>query len=102
MQTNTPSTAPAGRARLAVPRLDQRTLALIVGDTLAFLLFAAIGRKSHGEAAGLGVLGEIAWTALPFAIGWFVVAPFLGAFRREGAERPLYMLRRTELAWAVS
>jgi len=102
MQPDTSSTVPSQGTRPTGARLDGRTLVLIAGDALAFLVFAAIGRKSHGEAAGPGVLGEIVWTALPFALGWFVVAPFLGAFRREGAERPLGMLRRTGLAWVAS
>ncbi len=42
------------------------------------------------------------WTAAPFALGWFLVAPFLGAYRRELADHPPEMLKRTELAWVAS
>ncbi len=76
--------------------------ALVAGDALSFLAFAAAGRQQHSVSAGPGVLatlGATALTALPFALGWFLVAPWLGAFRRSLFERPWRMLRRTELAW---
>jgi hypothetical protein len=79
-----------------------RVAALVVGDALAFVIFAALGRETHNEATGLGALGQTLWTALPFALGWFLVAPWLGVFRRAGAKRPLQMLRRTEIAWLAS
>ena len=44
-----------------------RRIALLVGgDTAALLLFAAIGRRNHGE--GLQIL-ETFNTALPFLVG---------------------------------
>jgi hypothetical protein len=64
-----------------------------------FLLFAGVGRESHQEASGFGALGLVALTALPFALGWFIVAPLLGAFRARATATPGAMLRRTELAW---
>jgi len=70
--------------------------ALVAGDALSFLAFAAAGRQQHGHVE---TLGDIALTAIPFALGWFVVAPWLGAFRRSLFDSPLRMLRRTELAW---
>lgn len=72
---------------------------LIAGDAISFLVFAGVGRRSHNETSGLGALGTIAATALPFALGWFLVSPWLGAFRRSLASTPLDMLKRTELAW---
>src|SRR5258708_12459167 len=69
----TPSTKSSSRRRVA---------ALAAGDTLMFLLFAALGRRTHGEASGPAALAQIALTALPFALGWFLIAPFVGAFRR--------------------
>lgn len=94
------STAPAKRP--AAKRLSPRIIVLVLGDALAFLVFAAIGRGSHGEATGLGALGEVAWTAVPFALGWFLVAPLVGAFRRSATEPPAQMLKRTEVAWVAS
>lgn len=75
---------------------------LIVGDAVIFLIFAAIGRRSHNEAVGLNALVQIALTALPFAAGWFIVSPFIGAFRRGLEIRPGEMVKRTLLAWVLS
>lgn len=93
--------APAGIA-LAEQRGAGRIVALVVGDIISFLVFATIGRGTHGESSGLSAGLEIARTALPFALGWFVVAPFLGAFRRRLTDTPLRMLGRTELAWLAT
>jgi hypothetical protein len=80
----------------------QRTAALAGGDALVFLLFAAIGRSSHGAAAGLDALLQVAGTAAPFAAGWLVAAPLVGAYRPAviAALRP--MLARTALAWLAA
>lgn len=75
---------------------------LAAGDALAFLIFAAIGRGSHGEAAGLSAIPQTIVTAAPFAIGWFMVAPFAGAFRHELTLQPRKMALRTMLAWVLS
>ena len=83
-------------------RSTGRTVALVAGDVVSFLVFAAVGRGSHGEASGLGAGVEIARTALPFALGWFVVSPFIGAFRRRLTDTPLRMLVRTEVAWLAA
>jgi hypothetical protein len=80
----------------------RRTAALAAGDALAFMLFAAIGRASHGEASGLDAVLQVAETAAPFAIGWFAVAPFVGAYRAEVAARPRAMLVRSALAWLIA
>jgi hypothetical protein len=79
-----------------------RVAALVAGDALSFLVFAAAGRRTHSEASGLSALSQIAATALPFALGWFAVSPFVGAFRRSKTTAPLRMLVRTELAWLVA
>ncbi len=78
-----------------------RTAALIGGDVVALMVFAAIGRGSHGEAAGLGAIGEVAQTAAPFIIGWLVTSPWLGAFRRASTDTPVKMLRTTAIAWSA-
>lgn len=79
-----------------------RIATLVVGDALVFLIFAAIGRNSHGEASGLAAIPQIVLTAAPFAIGWFIVAPFVGAYRRKLADQPKAMAMRTALAWLLS
>ena len=78
------------------------TAALVAGDALAFMLFSAIGRTSHGEAAGLEALLQVAGTAAPFLAGWFLAAPPLGAYRPALLAGPRPMLARTALAWLVA
>lgn len=78
------------------------TAVLALGDALVFLIFAAVGRASHDETSGLGALAAVAGTAVPFALGWFLVAPFAGAYRRAHSRAPLVMLRRTLLAWLAA
>jgi hypothetical protein len=77
----------------------RRVVALIVGDTIAFLVFAAVGRASHAEAAGLGAFVQVLETAAPFLVGWFVAAPLAGAFRSDLAGHPRQLLLRTGAAW---
>ena len=91
------------QSRRASTAPDLRRIgALAVGDLVAFLAFAAIGRRSHNEAAGISALAQVAETAAPFAIGWFVIAPFAGAFRSTGTGSPRAMLARTALAWLLA
>jgi hypothetical protein len=45
------------------PVVARRTALLVIGDALALLIFAALGRASHGEAAGLTALAQVAETA---------------------------------------
>lgn len=78
------------------------TVALVLGDIVVFLVFAAIGRRSHGEEAGLSAVIQVGTTAVPFLLGWFLVAPFIGAFRRDIQANPLNMARRTALAWLAA
>ena len=80
-------------------RVGGQTIALVIGDTISFLVFAAIGRNSHGEAAGFGAVLEVVRTATPFLLGWFVVAPFAGALRGDLLSHPRSLLQRTSLAW---
>jgi hypothetical protein len=78
------------------------TAALLAGDIVSFMLFAAIGRGSHGEATGLAALGEVAGTAAPFLLGWLAVAPFAGALDAKLLAQPRRLLRRTLLAWLLA
>ncbi len=79
-----------------------RTGVLVFGDIVVFLVFAAVGRRSHGEGAGLSAVLQVVTTAVPFLVGWFLVAPFVGAFRRNIMADPLKMARRTALAWLAA
>lgn len=76
-----------------------RIIALVVGDALCFLIFASLGAEQHGEGFNLFYTF---WVALPFIAGWFLVSPFLGAFKADVATRPSRMLTRTVLAWLAS
>lgn len=80
----------------------RRVGVLAVGDVALFMVFAAIGRASHSEAAGFSAIAEIAQTAAPFALGWFVIAPWLGLFNADVSAQPRRMLGRTALAWVLA
>lgn len=70
---------------------------LIAGDALCFVLFAAMGLRSHQEGQGPA---DVLVTAYPFALAWFLVAPFLGAYRRRASGRgPARALASAEMAW---
>jgi Protein of unknown function (DUF3054) len=85
--------APAPRA---AENLWFRAGLLVAGDVAVFLTFAEIGLLSHHQEANLF------WTALPFAAGWFVVAPFFGVFKRPLTTGLGQMLSRTEIAWLAA
>lgn len=82
--------------RAAGARVPWRMPALVAGDAASFLVFAAAGLSSHHQAVGPAT---IVTTAIPFALGWYLVAPFAGAFRQRVTSGVVPMLRRTELAW---
>ncbi len=100
-ETNKPDTAKKVRARKELP-YNQAVIMLVIGDLVCFLIFAALGRNTHGEASGFAAIPQIIITALPFAAGWFLVSPFVGAFRREILAQPRAMVIRTALAWLLS
>ncbi len=77
----------------------QRSAILVVGDIIVFLVFAIIGRRSHSEASD--IFGP-AITALPFAAAWFLVAPFVGAFKRGLERNTGKFALRTFLAWLAA
>ncbi len=80
----------------------QAVIMLVIGDLLCFLIFAALGRSSHGEASGFAAIPQIVITALPFAAGWFLVSPFVGAFRHKILAQPRAIVIRTALAWLLA
>src|SRR5258708_21715896 len=75
-----------------------RIILLVIGDATAFLIFAAIGRRSHGEAASISSFLQVVGTAAPFALGWFIVTPFIGAYRRRQTTGVRNMAPRTALS----
>jgi hypothetical protein len=80
----------------------RRIINLAVGDAIVFLIFSVIGRQSHAEAVGPGAILQVILTALPFALGWFIVSPFMGAFRRGLETQPRAMAIRTSIAWIIA
>lgn len=77
----------------------RRTAILVAGDVAALLIFAAIGRRSHGQAAGLDAIVEVTRTAAPFLLGWLVAGMLAGAYS-PGRTRGLGpMLLTTLLGW---
>jgi hypothetical protein len=90
----------ARRARAGLwPGPARRTAVLAIGDAVVFLVFAVVGRESHGEATGLAAPLSVVGTAAPFAMAWFAIAPFVGAFSPMRTATTRGMLGRTELAW---
>jgi DUF3054 family protein len=101
-ETNTPVTAKKVRARKEIP-YKQAVIMLVIGDLMCFLVFAALGLNTHREeASGFAAIPQIIFTALPFAAGWFLVSPFVGAFRSKILAQPRAMVMRTVLAWLLS
>lgn len=99
--TDAPTTVKTGRQPYQVKELSRRTqiISLVVGDILCFLIFATLGMESHGQ--GLDLFYSF-WVALPFMAGWFIVAPWVGAYRADIAKRPRAMLGRTLLCWVIA
>ena len=91
------------RSQPAPSALNARRIAtLATGDLVAFNIVTAIGLLSHGELTGLDALGQVAIIAAPFAISWFLIAPFAGAFRADIAGQPQRILPRAALAWLIA
>jgi len=91
------------RSQSVSSALDARRVAILAaGDLVAFNVVTTIGLLSHGELTGLDTLGQVAIVAAPFAIGWFLIAPFAGAFRADIAGQPRRILPRAALAWLIA
>jgi len=80
----------------------QAVIMLVIGDLICFLIFSALGRNQHREPSGFTAILQIILTALPFAAGWFLVSPFVGAFRHKILAKPGAMVIRTALAWLLA
>jgi hypothetical protein len=76
-----------------------RLVSLVAGDLLCFLIFVSLGANQHGE--GFNLLYTL-WLAVPFVVAWFLVSPFVGAFRADIATMPRKMARRTILSWLAA
>jgi hypothetical protein len=102
------SVAPPPRASIATTARWQgqtRIINLVFGDAFIFLLFALLGRLQHHATVAFDIgdaVGQTILVAVPFALGWFVVAPFVGAFRRARTDTVPRMARTTLLAWLAA
>ncbi|MGQ9926671.1 MAG: DUF3054 domain-containing protein [Chloroflexaceae bacterium] len=83
--------------RLRAP--SRRMAILVAGDIVALLVFAAIGRRSHGEAAGPGAILEVSRTAAPFILGWLIAASLAGAYAPARTRGSGAMLLTTLIGW---
>lgn len=88
---------PLHKQREMSPRT--RIIALAVGDIICFLIFASLGTNAHGQ--GVNLLNSL-WVALPFVVAWFIVSPWVGAFRAGIATQPKRMAIRVMLAWLAT
>ncbi len=100
-ETNIPATEKKVKPSREMP-YKQAVVMLAIGDLLCFLIFVAFGRSSHGEASWLAAVPQIIVTALPFIAGWFLVSPFVGAFRHKIIAQPRSMVIRTAVAWLLA
>lgn len=80
----------------------QAVILLVIGDVICFMIFVALGRSSHREASGFAAIPQIIVTALPFLAGWFLISPFVGAFRHKIMAQPRSMVIRTVVAWLLA
>lgn len=76
-----------------------RRFDLVIGDVLALVVFAYIGRASHGSKA---LDFEILKTAAPFVSAWLVCSPLLGAYTRAATVNVATTLKYFVRAWAVA
>ena len=105
MSTTEERNVPVTEKKVRTPKeisYTQAIIMLVIGDLICFLIFAALGRNTHGEASGFAAIPQIILTALPFIAGWFLVSPFVGAFRHKILSQPLAMAIRTALAWLIA
>jgi hypothetical protein len=79
-----------------------RIILLVIGDGIVFLIFAAVGRRSHGEAASISSFLQVVGTAAPFALGWFMISPIVGAYRRHKTTGVGKMAQWTALSWLAA
>lgn len=82
------------------PNAIGKTALLAGGDLVVFLVFASIGRLSHGE--GLSIISAME-TAFPFHAGWFLTAPFLDAYGKSARNGSIgSAIRVATKAWIVA
>ncbi|MBM3121426.1 MAG: DUF3054 domain-containing protein [Chloroflexi bacterium] len=81
-----------GSMHRSAHRTRRPLLLLLLGDALVVLLTSLAGFAQHGELMTAGV-GRVAATAVPFAVAWFLTAPWLGCFDLDRMPRLSYLWR---------
>lgn len=84
-------------------RQTERLIHLAVlgtGDLLVILSFVWIGRSNH-ELSLADVIAGLS-TALPFIIGWYLITPWFGLYRREISQSGRKWIPRFLVAWAIA
>jgi hypothetical protein len=69
------------------------------GDLLLFLIFAAMGRASHGLLLEGPPLWGVVRAAIPFALAWLMLIPLFGGHRPDPSATFARVGVRTGLAW---
>lgn len=79
--------------------LDRPVLAAV--DTLAILVFAAIGKASHAPDGSIDFL-SVGMTAFPFLLSWFVTSPLLGCYKPDATSDIKSAVVQTGKGWFVA
>ncbi len=77
-------------------------IVLAVGDLIALVIFAIIGRASHQELTTQGPLLAVLNTAAPFMLSWLLVGMVLGMYRGKALFPLTRVIWRTLLAGFVA
>ena len=85
--------------RLTQTRTRANLPVLLSGDVLALLAFVLVGLSSHQMTSN--VAANLMRIAAPLLIGWFAVAPLIGAYRLPGPGTRGAFLLRSVLAWPL-
>ncbi len=72
---------------------------LLIGDLIVLLIFALMGRADHGMSLSAG---DIFQTALPFILGWLIVAPLMKALRPEAVQSIGRAAYKAATTWIVA
>ncbi len=98
--SNTPTEPFTPRDPQWLPTWELAALAL--GDLIALVIFAAVGRASHDLVATQGALRATLNTAAPFMLAWLLVGMVLGMYHGTALYPLKRVLWRTGLAGVIA
>ena len=70
---------------------------VVLGDTAVFLAFVILGKAEHG----ITLWQALFRTGLPFAIVWFAISPWLGAYGASTLYNPRTTAWKIPLIWLL-